>query len=66
MSVFKDTIMAVRETLKLGDDVRRAGELLKSLSLESRDHDRRITRLEAKWDTAIELSRSRSGLIGRD
>jgi len=39
--------------------VRRAGETLKELAQEVRDHDRRITRLEAQWDTAAMLSRKR-------
>jgi hypothetical protein len=31
----------------------------KDLTQEMRDHDRRITRLEAQWDTAALLSRKR-------
>jgi hypothetical protein len=45
--------------MKLADDVRRAGEILKELAQETRDHDRRITRLEAQWETAALLSRWR-------
>lgn len=45
--------------MKLADDVRRAGDTLKELAHEIRDHDRRITRLEAKWETAALLSRRR-------
>ncbi len=45
--------------MKLADDVRRAGEALKELAQEVRDHDRRITRLEAQWETAALLSRRR-------
>ena len=55
MSVLSDTLSAIREALKLTDDVKRAGEMLKELSKELRDHDRRITRLEAQWQTAIDL-----------
>jgi hypothetical protein len=43
--------------MKLADDVRRSSEALKELTQEIRDHDRRITRLEAQWDTATMLSR---------
>ena len=43
----------------LTDDVKRAGEALKDISRELREHDRRITRLEAKWDTAMQLSATR-------
>ena len=50
---------AIREALKLADDVKRSGEMLKELSkevrIELRDHDRRITRLEAQWQTALDL-----------
>lgn len=56
MSAVKDAITAIREALKLADDVKRVGESLKSVSQELRDHDRRITRLEAKWETAMELA----------
>jgi len=56
MSVLNDAFDAVRDALELTDDVKRAGETLKGLSVELRAHDRRITRLEAKWETALELA----------
>lgn len=56
MSVFGDAINAVKEALKLADDVKRTGITLKEVALELRDHDRRITRMEAKWEAAVELS----------
>lgn len=56
MSVFGDAISAVKEALKLADDVKRSGATLKEVALELRDHDRRITRMEAKWEAAVELS----------
>lgn len=59
MSVFSQTFEAIKEAMKLADDVRRAGDTLKELAHELRDHDRRITRLEAQWETAITLSRKR-------
>jgi hypothetical protein len=59
MSVFTDAVAAVQAALKLSDDVRRASEELKSLALEVRDDDRRITRLEAQWQTALASSRKR-------
>ena len=55
MSAVGDAIGAVREVLKLSDDVKRAGETLKDLAKELREHDRRITRLEAQWETAMQL-----------
>ena len=59
MSVLTQAVEAIREALKLTDEVRRAGETLKDLALEIREHDRRITRLEAQWETAALLSRRR-------
>jgi hypothetical protein len=59
MSVLTQAIDAIKEALKLTDEVRRAGETLKDLAQEIRDHDRRITRLEAQWETAAMLSRRR-------
>ena len=56
MSALTDAVAAIREVLKLTDDVKRAGETLKEISKELREHDRRITRLEAQWDTALKLS----------
>jgi hypothetical protein len=45
--------------MRLADEVRRASDTLKDLTEEIRDHDRRITRLEAQWETAALLSRRR-------
>ncbi len=59
MSVFGEAIGAIKEALKLADDVKRTGETLKEISRELRDHDRRITRIEAKWEAAVELSAER-------
>ncbi len=59
MSVVGEALSAIREALKLADDVKRTGETLKELAkevrTELRDHDRRITRLEAQWQTALDL-----------
>ncbi len=60
MSVFGEAISAIREALKLTDDVKRAGDTIKELAREVREHDRRITRLEAQWDTALAMSRGRA------
>ena len=59
MSMISQTFQAIKEALKLADDVRRAGDTLKDLAHELRDHDRRITRLEAQWETAAMMSRKR-------
>ena len=61
MSVFGDAIGAIKDALKLADDVKRTGETLKEISRELREHDRRITRVEAKWEAAVELSAGRGG-----
>ena len=60
MTVLGDAISAIKEALKLADDVKRTGETVKEIARELRDHDRRITRMEAKWEAAVELSGGRS------
>jgi hypothetical protein len=59
MSILAQTVEAIRDAMKLAEDVRRASATLDEMTREIRDHDRRITRLEAQWDTAALLSRSR-------
>jgi uncharacterized protein YlxW (UPF0749 family) len=59
MSLLAQTLEAIKDAMKLADDVRRASEALRELTQEMRDHDRRITRLEAQWETATLLSRKR-------
>jgi hypothetical protein len=59
MSVFAQALTAIKEALRLTEDVRLAGDKLKDLAQEIREHDRRITRLEAQWETAAMLSRRR-------
>jgi hypothetical protein len=60
MTAIGEAIGAIREALKLADDVKRAGETVKEIARELREHDRRITRLEAQWETALALTQ-RSG-----
>lgn len=59
MSILSQALEAIRDAMRLTDDVRRASQVLDSLTEEMRDHDRRITRLEAQWETAMMLSRKR-------
>jgi uncharacterized protein YlxW (UPF0749 family) len=59
MSILTQAVEAIKDAMKLADEVRRAGDTLKELAQEVRDHDRRITRLEAQWETAAMLSRRR-------
>lgn len=58
MSAIADVMGVIRDAIKLADEVKRVGDTLKSLSGELRDHDRRITRLEAQWDTAMQFTRA--------
>jgi len=60
MSAVKEAITALRDALRLADEVKRVGESLSGLAQEVRDHDRRLTRLEAKWETAMELAGMRN------
>jgi cell shape-determining protein MreC len=59
MSVFSEAVAAVQSALKLSDELRRTSQELKEVAVELREHDRRITRLEAQWETATLLSRRR-------
>jgi hypothetical protein len=59
VSVLGELIDALRRAITLADDVKHAAETLKDVARELRDHDRRITRLEAKWEAAVELSGGR-------
>ncbi len=59
MSVFSEAVAAVQSALKLSDELRRTSQELKDVAVELREHDRRITRLEAQWETASLLSRRR-------
>jgi len=57
MSVLSEAVAAVQSALRLSDELRRTSQELKDVAVELRDHDRRITRLEAQWETAALLSR---------
>ena len=63
MSAVSDAMRVIKDMLKLADDVQRVGDTLKDVAVELREHDRRITRLEAKWQTTIELSAVRTGRL---
>jgi len=63
MSTVSEALKAVREALLLADKVKRTADATLELTKEVRDHDRRITRLEAQWDTAIQLSTGSSRKI---
>jgi len=65
MSVLGEAIGAIKDALKLADDVKRTGATLSEIARELREHDRRITRMEAKWEAAVELSAGRSVVAPR-
>ena len=56
MSAIADVVGVIRDAIKLTDEVKRVADTLKSVSHELREHDRRITRLEAQWDTAMQFT----------
>jgi hypothetical protein len=59
LSVLSQTLEAIKDAMRLAEDVRRVSQTLDGLTEGMRDHDRRITRLEAQWETAMLLSRKR-------
>jgi hypothetical protein len=59
VSLLAQTVAAIKDAMRLADDVPRASDTLKDLTEQIRDHDRRITRLEAQGETAALLSRRR-------
>jgi len=56
MSTVRDAINAIRETLILSEKVQRVAQGVSQLTDTVTDHERRLIRLEAKWETAIELA----------
>ena len=56
MSTVSEALKAVREALLLADKVKRTADATLEISRELREHDRRITRLEAQWDTAMQFA----------
>ena len=59
MRVFREAVAAAQSALKLSNELRRTAQELKEVAVELRDHDRRIVRLEAQWDTAAMFARKR-------
>ena len=59
MSPLAQTVEAIKDAVRLADDVRRASDTLRDLTEQIRDHDLRITLLEAQWETDALLSRKR-------
>ena len=55
MSVIKDALDALREAGRLVDDVKRSTGAIGDLTAEVRDIDRRLARLEGKWEAAMDF-----------
>lgn len=60
MSAIREAIEAIKGTLLLADKVERVGESLTRLAEEVADHEKRLIRLETKWETALQLSMIRN------
>jgi len=58
VSTLKDVLSTMKDVLLLADKVDRAGKVLTDISIELRDHDRRLVRLE----TIVELAKSQPRL----
>jgi len=56
MSTISEAISAIRETLLLSEKVQRVAAGVAQLTGTVADHEHRLIRLEAKWETAIELA----------
>lgn len=57
MSAIKDAIDAIREAVKLVDEVKRTAIRISELATEVRDIDRRVARLEGKWEAAMDFNK---------
>ena len=56
MSVLTEVLSAVGEVMTLTHDLKGLSEKVDKILDELRELDRRVTRLEAQWDTALKLS----------
>ena len=56
MSVLTEVLNAVREVMTLTHDLKGLLDKVDKILDELRELDRRVTRLEAQWDTALKLS----------
>ena len=57
MSAIKDAIDALREAVKLVDEVKQSTARISDLAGEVREIDRRVSRLEGKWEAAMDFGR---------
>jgi hypothetical protein len=56
MSAIKDALDAIREAIKLVDEVKQVSGAVSALTKEVRDIDRRLSRLEGSVNAALLLS----------
>ena len=56
MTALREAIEAIKGTLLLADKVERVGESLKGLAEDVADHEKRLIKLETKWETAMQLA----------
>jgi hypothetical protein len=59
MSTLTEVLNAVREVMTLTHEIKGLWQKVDQLVAELREQDRRITRLEAQWDTALKLGSRR-------
>lgn len=57
MSAIKDAADAIREALRLVDEVKRTAGRVSELAGEVREIDRRVSRLEGKWEAAMDFGK---------
>ena len=57
MSAIKDALGAIHEAVKLVDEVKRTAGRISELADEVRDIDRRVSRLEGKWEAAMDFGK---------
>jgi hypothetical protein len=60
MSTLKDVFGAIKEVLVLTNKVENLGKMLQDASVELREHDRRLVRLE----TMVEIAQKQQSRIG--
>ena len=60
MSTLKDVFGAIKEVLILTNKVEHLGKMLQDASVELREHDRRLVRLE----TMVEIAEKQQARIG--
>lgn len=56
MSTLSEVLSAVREVTTLTHEVKKLWDKVDELGLDMRELDRRITCLDAQWDTALKLA----------